>query len=173
MGRLADSSLGARYLGTNPWVLVASAAYLKRCGTPPSPEALRAHEALIYSSVQGDERWHFAGADGKTVQVPVKGPLRSNNLSALLAAARAGLGLTALPWYVAHDSVRDGVLQPLLTDWTLPAQEIHAVFSSPRMVPTKVSGFVDFLLPYFGGDWWAGGPARAAARDPGGGYPTD
>jgi DNA-binding transcriptional LysR family regulator len=173
MGRLADSSLGARYLGTNPWVLVASAAYLKRCGTPPSPEALRAHEALIYSSVQGDERWHFAGADGKTVQVPVKGPLRSNNLSALLAAARAGLGLTALPWYVAHDSVRDGVLQPLLTDWTLPAQEIHAVFSSPRMVPTKVSGFVDFLLPCFGGDWWAGGPARAAARDPGGGYPTD
>ena len=27
MGRLADSSLGARYLGTNPWVLVASGAY--------------------------------------------------------------------------------------------------------------------------------------------------
>jgi len=155
MGRLADSSLGARYLGTNPWVLVASAAYLKRFGTPESPEALRAHEALIYSSVQGDERWHFSGADGQTVQVPVKGPLRSNNLSALLAAARAGLGLAALPWYVAHDSVRDGVLQPLLTDWTLPAQEIHAVYSSPRMVPTKVSGFVDFLQTRFEGNWWA------------------
>mgnify|MGYP000075342567 CR=1 FL=1 len=52
--------------------------------------------------------------------------------------------------------MRDGVLQPLLRQWTLPAQEIHAVFSSPRLVPTKVSGFVDFLLPHFGGDWWAG-----------------
>ncbi len=155
MGRLADSSLGARYLGVNPWVLVASAAYLKRRGSPAAPDALATHEALIYSSVQGDERWHFAGADGKTVQVPVKGPLRSNNLSALLDAACAGLGLAALPWYVAHDAVRDGVLQPLLPDWTLPSQEIHAVYTSPLLVPTKVLGFIDFLQHRFDGDWWA------------------
>ena len=162
MGRLADSSLGARYLGMNPWVLVASADYLRRRGTPAEPGELSAHDALIYSSVQGDDRWHFSGADGRTLQVPVQGPLRSNNLSALLAAVRSGQGLAALPWYVAHASVRDGVLQPLLQQWALPAQEIHAVFSSPRLVPTKVLGFVDFLLPQFGGDWWAGDNARAA-----------
>ena len=62
MGRLADSSLGARYLGINPWVLVASAGYLQRRGTPAEPAELGAHDALIYSSVQGDERWHFSGA---------------------------------------------------------------------------------------------------------------
>ena len=157
MGRLADSSLGARYLGVNPWVLVASADYLRRRGTPAAPEDLGTHDALIYSSVQGDERWQFSGPDGRSRSVPVKGPLRSNNLSVLLAAARGGLGLAALPWYVAHGSVRDGVLQPLLRQWTLPAQEIHAVFSSPRLVPTKVIGFVDYLLPHFSGDWWAGG----------------
>jgi DNA-binding transcriptional LysR family regulator len=156
MGRLADSSLGARYLGTNPWLLVAAPEYLKRRGAPQAPEQLRKHDALIYSSVQGDERWHFSGADGKALQVPVKGPLRSNNLSALLAAARAGFGLAALPWYVAHDAVRDGALQPVLQQWTLPAQEIHAVFSSPRLVPTKVAGFVDFLRHRFDGEWWAG-----------------
>jgi len=163
MGRLADSSLGARYLGVNPWVLVASPDYLQRRGTPATPAELGKHDALIYSSVQGDERWHFSGPDGKTLQVPVKGPLRSNNLSALLAAARAGFGLAALPWYVAHDSVRDGAVQPLLTGWTLPAQEIHAVFSSPRLVPTKVSGFVDFLQQRFDGEWWAA-PTLASAR---------
>jgi DNA-binding transcriptional LysR family regulator len=161
MGRLADSSLGARYLGLNPWVLVASSDYLKRRGTPAAPAELGAHDALIYSSVQGDERWNFAGADGKTLQVAVKGPLRSNNLSALLAAARAGFGLAALPWYVAHESVRDGAVRPLLTGWTLPAQEMHAVFSSPRLVPTKVSGFVDFLQQRFDGNWWAGENADA------------
>jgi hypothetical protein len=63
---------------------------------------------------------------------------------------------------VAHDSVRDGAVQPLLTGWTLPAQEIHAVFSSPRLVPTKVSGFVDFLQRRFDGEWWAA-PALASA----------
>ncbi len=155
MGRLADSSLGARYLGLNPWVLVASAAYLARRGRPDTPAALADHDALIYSSVQGDERWHFSGADGRSLQVPVKGPLRSNNLSALLAAARAGLGLAALPNYVAQASVRNGAVVPLLEQWSLPSQEIHAVFSSPRLVPTKVSGFVDFLQHQFDGDWWA------------------
>lgn len=156
MGRLADSSLGARYLGTNPWVLVASADYLKRRGTPQQPQDLSEHDALIYSSVQGDERWHFIGGDGAGLTVPVRGPLRSNNLSALLAAARAGLGLAALPWYVAHESVRDGAVRPLLAGWALPEQEMHAVFSSPRLVPTKVSGFIDFLQQRFDGEWWAG-----------------
>lgn len=155
MGRLADSQLGARYLGVNPWVLVASRDYLERRGLPAHPQELAQHDALIYSSVQGDERWHFSGADGRTLQVPVKGPLRSNNLSALLAAARAGFGLAVLPWYVAHDSVRDGAVQQLLADWSLPAQEIHAVYTSPKLVPTKVRGFVDWLQPRFPERWWA------------------
>lgn len=155
MGPLADSTLGARYLGVNPWVLVASPEYLEKRGEPSVPADLAAHEALIYSTVQGDARWHFTGADGLTLPVPVKGPLRSNNLSALLAAARGGMGVAALPRYVAHKSIRSGVLRPLLTDWTLPQQEIHAVYPSPQLVPTKVSGFVAWLQGQFGEAWWA------------------
>jgi DNA-binding transcriptional LysR family regulator len=158
MGRLADSSLGARHLGVNPWVLVAAPGYLAERGTPVAPADLAAHAALIYSSVQGDERWHFTGADGAVASVPVKGPLRSNNLSALLAAARAGMGLAVLPRYVAHESLKTGALLPLLEAWALPAQEIHAVFPSPRLLPTKVSGFVDWLQGQFSGAWWAGRP---------------
>ena len=155
MGRLSDSSLGARFLGVNPWVLVGARSYLAQHGTPRRPTDLGAHAALVYSSVQGDERWHFTGADGASVSVPVKGPLRSNNLSALLAAARAGMGLAILPWYVAHDSVQSGAVLPLLERWSLPAQEVHAVFPSPRLVPTKVSDFVDWLQGQFGERWWA------------------
>ena len=158
MGRLADSSLGARFLGLNPWVLVAARAYLAEHGTPRRPQDLERHAALIYSTVQGDDRWHFTGPDGHTVPVPVKGPLRSNNLSALLAAARAGMGLAMLPWYVAHDSVKSGAVQPLLERWSLPSQEIHAVYPSPRLVPAKVTGFVDWLQGQFGEDWWTRKP---------------
>jgi len=165
MGPLADSSLGARYLGVNPWVLVAAPGYLAEHGSPREPADVATHAALVYSSVQGDERWHFVrsagaigpvGAEGAAFAVPVKGPLRSNNLSALLAAARAGMGLAILPRYVAHESMQTGAVQPLLESWTLPAQEIHAVFPSPRLLPTKVSGFVDWLQGQFGDAWWAG-----------------
>jgi DNA-binding transcriptional LysR family regulator len=155
MGRLADSSLGARYLGTNPWALVAAPAYLAEAGTPRRPDDLARHRALIYSTVQGDDRWHFGGPDGRTSSVAVKGPLRSNNLSALLAAARAGMGVAALPLYVAHASLARGELVPLLERHTLPAQPIHAVFPSPRQVPAKVVGFVNWLQGQFDDGWWA------------------
>ena len=154
MGRLADSSLGSRYLGLNPWVLVASPDYLKQHGTPNHPEDLTTHQALIYSSVQDNHRWHFSGGDGETVSIPVKGPLYSNNLSALLAATIGNMGLATIPWYVAYHSINKGTLQPILTEWSLPSQEIHAVFSSPRLVPGKVSQCIDWLQCHFSGSWW-------------------
>lgn len=154
MGRLADSTLGARYLGTNPWVMVAEPAYLRERGTPRSAADLPKHACLVYSSVQGDDRWTLTTPAGDEVSVPVRGPLRSNNLSVVLAAARDGLGLAVLPWYVARESVAEGVVQPVMTDHGLPAQEVHAVFPSPRMVPTKVSAFVSWLQGQFGDRWW-------------------
>ncbi len=156
MGRLADSTLGARYLGTNPWVMVASTAYLQAHGAPQSTAELSRHACLVYSSVQGDDRWSLKGADGVEVSVPVKGPLRSNNLSAVLAAARAGMGIAVLPWYVAGASVDDGKLMPLMLDHGLPTQEMHAVFPSPKFVPSKVTSLIAFMQQALTGEWWRG-----------------
>lgn len=154
MGSLADSTLGASYVGVNPWMVVASSTYLSANAPPALPADLAVHQALVYSTAQGDARWHFTGADGHTQTVLVKGPLRSNNLSALLMAARSGMGLAALPLYVANESVRSGALVAVLSDWTLPSQEIHAVYPSPQMVPAKVTGFVTWLQGQFGASWW-------------------
>ncbi len=154
MGSLADSTLGARYLGRNPWLMVAAPTYLKAQGTPARPADLARHACLIYSTVQGDERWSMTGADGKAHVVPVRGPLRSNNLSALLAAARDGLGVAILPWYVAHESVADGSVKPIMERWALPTQEIHAVFPSPKLVPGKVTAFIEHLRDAMQGEWW-------------------
>ena len=157
MGRLADSSLGARYLGTNPWLMVAAPSYLAVHAAPRVPADLAQHACLVYSSVQGDDRWSFTGPAGEELSVPVKGPLRSNNLSAVLAAARAGMGLAVLPWYVARESVADGAVQQVLADHALPAQEVHAVFPSPKRVPSKVTSFIAFLQDALQGDWWGRG----------------
>jgi DNA-binding transcriptional LysR family regulator len=155
MGRLADSTLGARYLGINPWVVVASPEYLAKRGRPLVPSDLDAHDALIYSTVQGDARWLFTGPGGHVQATTVRGPLRSNNLSALLAATRLGMGLAVLPRYVAHQSISSGSVQEVLGDWALPSQEIHAVFPSPRLLPTKVSGLIAWLQGQLGPNWWA------------------
>ena len=155
MGRLADSTLGARFLGINPWVVAASADYLARRGTPKLPSDLSQHDALIYSTVQGDARWVFTGPDGTVQPMSVRGPLRSNNLSALLAATRGGMGLAVLPWYVARESVTNGSVQAVLSDWSLPSQEIHAVYPSPRQVPAKVTRFIEWLQQRMDEDGWS------------------
>ncbi len=166
MGRLADSSLGARYLGANPWAMVAAPAYLEQRGTPKRVADLSKHQALVYSSVQGDDRWNVTPPGrGGTQTVEVHGPLRSNNLTTLLAAACDGMGLAILPRYVAHEALTQGRIVEVMGDHGLPAQDLHAVFPSPRLVPAKVTHFIDWLKPRFDGAWWErGGAQRCAAQ---------
>jgi len=154
MGKLADSALGARFLGTNPWLMVASPKYLRKAGTPKRPADLSGHETLIYSSVQGNDVWRVLSPRGEAVTVPVTARLRSNNLSAVLAAARSHMGIAALPWYVAADSLNAGAIVEVLKGHSLPEQEIHAVYPSPKLVPQKVQSFIAFLQGRFGPRWW-------------------
>src|SRR5687767_11781571 len=69
MGKLADSSLGARFLGMNPWVMVAAPSYLKKNGVPKRAQDLSGHVALIYSSVVGDDVWQLHTPKGEPVTV--------------------------------------------------------------------------------------------------------
>lgn len=156
MGRLADSTLGANYLGLNPWVIAASPAYLQAHGTPHTPADLADHDCLIYSTVQGEDRWHLEGAGAVGPQpYPVRARLRSNNLSTVLSACRDGMGLCTLPRYVAHESLASGRIVQVLPEHAPPAQEVHAAYPSPRMLPRKVSNFIAWLRTELSGDWWA------------------
>lgn len=154
MGQMSDSNLGARYLGLNPWVMVATEAYLGEHGEPRCVTDLAGHACIVYSSVQGDDRWRMTAPGGSSSSVPVKGPFRSNNLSAVLAAASVGMGLAILPWYVARESIASGTVKPVMADHSLPSQEMHAVFPSPKLVPNKVTAFIDHLQSRLRGDWW-------------------
>lgn len=154
LGQMADSALGARYLGSNPWVMVASAGYLGRQGEPVAVADLARHACLVYSSVQGDDRWRMTPPDGRPVSVPVSGPLRSNNLTTVMSAACQGMGLAILPWYVAREAIASAQVQVVMADHGLPVQEMHAVFPSPKLVPPKVTDFIDHLKLGLAGDWW-------------------
>lgn len=164
MGRLADSSLGARYLGMNPWVAVAARAYLARGPRLQEPEDLVKHECIVYSTVQGDDVWHFRDAQGAPQSVPVHGRLRSNNLSTVLAAVRHGMGVAILPMYVAREALDREDVVTVLDAFALPSQEIHAVYPSPKLVSTKVTTLIAFLAERLSGEWFTlrgGKPPRA------------
>ena len=163
LGRLADSSLGGRYLGVNPWIMVATPAYLAARGTPRAHSELTHHDCLIYTSVQGDDFWHMRTPSGERISVLLSGRLRSNNLATLLEATRASMGITIVPYYVVAKLIAAGELQQVMSDHVLPDQEIHAVYPSPKLVPAKVNALITFLRERFQLEWWLD-PERSNQR---------
>jgi DNA-binding transcriptional LysR family regulator len=59
-----------------------------------------------------------------------------------------------MPRYVAVDSLASGQVLEVLAEHSLPEQEIHAVFPSPKLVPGKVQAFVAYLQGRFADRWW-------------------
>jgi DNA-binding transcriptional LysR family regulator len=72
VGYLADSNLVARRIGPVGGKLVASPDYIRRHGTPETPDDLVSHEALL----QGTETWRLIDGD-KTVTVHPQGRFKA------------------------------------------------------------------------------------------------
>lgn len=70
------------------------------------------------------------------------------------AAVQAGMGLAILPRHVAQPASACGAVRVLLDGYTLPAQQMHAVFPSPKLVPSKVASFIAHLRERFDGERW-------------------
>jgi len=93
VAHLEDSTLVARKLSENPRVLVASPAYLARAGTPQTPDDLRHHDCLVYTSgARVFDEWSFS-KDGVNTPLRVPGRLQIHDGLARVGAARAWGGV--------------------------------------------------------------------------------
>lgn len=149
VGSLPDSSLAARSLGRLEYVLVAAPSYLRQHGAPRSPDALRSHELLIFSAGASAAGWRFSRG-GDEVRVAGTARLRVNNSFAVRDAALRGLGIAALPRWLAAEGIGEGRLVPLLPRWSLPSVPVHAVFASARYLTPKVRAFIDLAASSLG-----------------------
>ncbi|WIY51848.1 LysR family transcriptional regulator [Devosia sp. YIM 151766] len=145
---LADSSLIARKIADMHVVTGASPELLKRLGTPQHPEDLRHMPCIVDVNLQGQSNWRFT-EDGKTISVPVTGPVRVNSPLAARTAAIMGLGLVTLPSYLADPAVERGELVPVLTDFLPKGQTLQAVYPHRRHLAGKVRALIDHLVEWF------------------------
>jgi len=148
IGALPDSSLAARRLAPNRFVVCAAPAYLERYGTPRVPDQLKWHHCLIYTYLPDPDLWHFGGADPCSVRV--QGPLRANNGDVLHRAALAGLGILRSPSFIVGADLAAGRLVPILEACAVPDSGIHAVYPATRHLTPKLRAFIDFLTEKFG-----------------------
>ena len=151
IGALGDSTLVARQLASNRRVLCASPDYLRRHGTPRTPEDLAGHECILLSGSQSrQDAWRLHDRDGKETVVRVGGRLESNYGEVVRDAAVAGLGIALHSTWHACGDIHAGRLQVVLPGYSFPDTGIHAVMPQRRLVPPRVRAFVDFLAARFG-----------------------
>jgi len=144
-GRLADSSLIARKVGTTDLPLLASPAYLKRRGRPGSPSELTDHDCVLFRGRNGKASWVLFSDDGEQI-VDVRGSISSDEMEFVLRAAVAGAGIAALPSQLARESLMRQELEVVLPGHHLRGADLHVVLPSKAFVPARVLLFRDHLV---------------------------
>lgn len=148
MGKLPDSNLIARKLSSSPIVTAAAPEYLKNHGIPDHPGDLRAHNYIVYGDIGSNGEIAFV-EDGAPFFVRVEGSLITDNTEAMRTALIAGLGISRGPRWLIGDAIARGELVEILKDYQPESQDIYAVYSPGRHLPSKVRCFIDFFREQF------------------------
>lgn len=148
VGRLADSSLIARYLGSEQSHLVASPAFLEKHAPPNSPADIRGMPVLVFSALPEPTTWLLVRED-EQAKVPVEPRFTVNDFDLVYRAALDGIGMGLLPSHRVSDDLRQKRLVRLLPEWCTPTLQFHAVYPSTRHLSPKVKAFVEHLQEQF------------------------
>ena len=133
-----------RHLMTIEWQVYASPEYLKKHGVPQRAEDLDAHKLVLFGEYRppvNDINW-LAEA-GRRPGSLRRALLEVNNAHAVLLAIRSGLGIGAVPDFMApetHDLVR------VLPDMKSPKIDVFFVYPEELRNSKRVAVFRDFLL---------------------------
>jgi len=147
IGQLKDSSLKARKVASTKLMVFAHKNYLKKHGTPKTPQDLQQHNCLSYRYMVGSpNEWQFNGPLGKEL-VHVKGNFGAENGVPLYKAAQAGLGITIQPQFVLDGFDGKGIVT-LLEDYTNAELGIYAIYPATRKPPLNTRVFIDFLVEH-------------------------
>lgn len=147
VGKLTDSNLMARKIGETKRCIVASPAYLKRHGTPKTPEDLIHHNCLGFNFRRAMPVWPMREG-GRIVERMLSGSLLVNNGDTLRRMAIAGVGIIRLADYHLRGPIERGELVELLADSDIGVvDDVHALFRGSQFLPARVRSFLDFMVP--------------------------
>ena len=144
-GTLEDSAFGAKKIGVEPRMIVASPDYLARFGVPTTVKDLSLHHFVTDPGGSDKPIWTLTDAQ-QCYTVKVDPVVRVASAESLLACAIAGLGLTIASSWAAGDELRSGRLIPVLTNFQIPSVDVHAVFPSGRETSKKTRLFTKHLM---------------------------
>lgn len=148
-GAPPDSRVIARRIAPNRRLLCASPAYLARRGMPKSPHDLTNHNCIGIR--QGEEAygvWRLSNGRGKSASVEAiktRGNLTTNDGEIAVNWALDGHGILMRAEWDIERYLKNGRLVQVLSQYSTPDADIHAVYPQRHQLASRVRAFVDFV----------------------------
>jgi DNA-binding transcriptional LysR family regulator len=146
VGWLVDSSLQARKIGSFRQFLVGAPAFADQIAALHDPEDLAMLPFIANMALREPLLWQFSRGDLDQRAVRMQSSIAINTTPGVLAAVRAGGGLSVLPDFIVADDLASGHLAHVLTEWCLPSGGIYTVYPAARFRPPKVTALVEMLI---------------------------
>lgn len=143
LGKLEDSSMMARRLGSRTLYVCASPDYLSSHGEPHSLSELGRHNCLPGTL----EYWRFQERK-RPRNIKVDGSIRCNSGRALVDAALKGIGIVQLPDYYVEEHLEAGRLVSLLEHYREEDGGIWGVYPHNRHLSPKVRMLLDYFSEF-------------------------
>lgn len=144
IGKLQNSNLMVRHLAALKTSLYATPEYIKKYGTPTSPNDLNNHQCLRLSGNPYETIWRL-NKGKQNVSVKVSGRFWFNDPIMGLGLAKESMGIAAITDAYCEKEVAQGKLIKVLPDWELDPIVVSLITGS-RLLPAKTRALIDFLI---------------------------
>jgi DNA-binding transcriptional LysR family regulator len=149
-GKITDESVIARPAGLITLHLAASPDLVK---SRPSVKKLADLKSWPWLALAGFQFWsakeiRLFGRNGAEQALRISPVLISEGVTSIREAVRAGLGVAVLPDWLIQEDLLSGRLVRVLPQWKATDLPIHVVYAGQRLLPARVSAFIDFAVNY-------------------------
>lgn len=151
MGEPKDSSLIARKVARNRYLILASPEFIENFGMPNSIEELINYPAASYSNINIKmDSIAYYNEKNEECEQKIHSVFRSNDGEALMMKVLSGNAYMIAPAFIVKDEVKDGSLVPLLTHVKLKQNRpMYAVYPH-RDLPVRTRLFFDAVKEHIG-----------------------
>jgi DNA-binding transcriptional LysR family regulator len=149
-GKITDESVIARPAGMITLHLAAAPSLIKSHRAVKEPADLKSWPWIALAGFQfwSAKEIKLFGRNRAEQTIPISPVLISEGVTSVREAVRAGLGVAVLPDWLIRDDLHSGRLVRVLPQWNAKDLPIHVVYAGQRLLPTRVSTFIDFAVSY-------------------------
>lgn len=148
-GQITDQYLIARHVGDLQIGVYVAPSYVERLGAPAHPRELQNTDHCIVgflSSRTSKIDPLVLCSENERIEITGNYVLAVDDGNAYLEAGLVGLGVIALPNYMAAAHQAVGALIPLFTQWRISPMPLYLAFPPNRHVNAKLRVFIDWIV---------------------------